>query len=193
MKLRDRLRAGTASYAHLIGGPSAAARADDYDRREDEEDKKDAKGAEGDKPEDGEDDDKKDAKSTRTEADDDDERAADDDGDDDGDKEEMRGHSSLAQARNRERARCSAIFMSRHAAGNPAVAAQLAFGTKLSRQEAIALLATIPVGPARGERAGRNPQLGPGGEPGLSSTQAMAASWDRSFAKARNPLGRRPA
>lgn len=203
MQLRDRLRAGTASFAHLAGlGRPSAARAEDDDERENE-DRKDSKRAEGDdKPADDEDDKKEsrrrarraedDDDDKRAEGDEDDQRAADDDGDDDGDKEEMRGRSAVARARSRERARCAAIFMSRHAAGNPAMAAELAFNTTLSRKEAISVLAAAPVG-ARNQRADRNPRLGPGGEPSPSSSQAVSASWDRAFGKVANPLGRRRA
>lgn len=199
MQLRDRLSAGAASFAHLAGiGRTSAARAeDDEDRRpEDDDDKKESR-AEGDDPKDDDDEDKKESRrrARRAEDDDDDERAEDDDGDDDSDKEEMRGRSPIARARSRERARCSAIFMSRHAAGNPAMAAELAFNTTLSRKEAIAVLAAAPAQfvPSRSGRAERNPRLGPGGEMMPSSSQAVAQSWDRAFGKAANPLGRRAA
>lgn len=187
MQLRDRLRAGTASFAHLAGlaRPSAVASAalaadeNDDEKKEREDNEREAnKKATGHAETD-------DERCTReAEEKERDEQAADDDGADDSDKEEMRGTSSVARARSRERARCAAIFMSRHAAGNPAMAAELAFNTSLSRDEAIAVLAAAPAGGgARVGRVERNPQLGPGGEPGPSSSQAIAAGWDRAFAK----------
>lgn len=208
MSLQDRLRAGAASFSHLagIGRTPVAARADDDDDRrpdddkdsrraedDDDEDKK-TDGKKGrraedddDKDRDGDEDKKTDSKKGRR-ADDGD----DDDGDEDSDKEEMRGRSTVASARARERGRCAAIFLSRHAAGNPAMAAQLAFGTKLSRKEAIAVLASAPRGAAGSlGRSGRNPDLGPGGERAATSDQAIQAGWDRSFTKAIDPLGAR--
>ncbi|MCP1376038.1 hypothetical protein [Dyella lutea] len=64
------------------------------------------------------------------------------DGDDESDDsdEEMRGSSAAAQARQRERARCKAIFSCAGAGVRPDVAATLAFNTSMSRKEAIAVL-----------------------------------------------------
>lgn len=116
-------------------------------------------------------------------------RAQDDEGDesdDDDDETEMRGHSEAASARRREQARCAAIFASKAAAFNPALAANLAFRTRLPRSEAVAMLEASPPavvsGPAN-DRAARNPRVGPGNSMHADSRQAIAASWDHAFAK----------
>ncbi|MBB5414100.1 hypothetical protein [Paraburkholderia atlantica] len=187
------------SFAHLAG-LSAKAKAED-DKPEDE-DKKDAK-AEGDEPEDDEkkegaradegDDEKKDAKA---EDDEDDAKAEDedgkkeakaDDGDDDND-EEMRGNSASAKARRREQARCAAIFASKAAARNPVLAANLAFNTRMSRQEALAILESTPAQASHSDRSARNPNIGVNGAK-QSPQQAMAARWDQNL-KAANPSRR---
>jgi len=62
-------------------------------------------------------------------------------GDDDS-SDEMHGH---AAARRRERSRCAAIMGCQAAARNPALAAGLAFKTRLSRQEAIQFLESLPI------------------------------------------------
>ncbi|MFL9997971.1 hypothetical protein PQR34_42925 [Paraburkholderia sediminicola] len=146
-------------------------------------------GGDDDKPADDEDNDSgkgkrsRKAKSARAEDEGEDEDArAEDDPDDD---KEMRGHSPLALARRREQARCALIFASKAAARNPSLAAQLAFNTRLPRGEAVALLEASPVPAsvtATPDRAARNPHVGPGGSVQVSSTQAIAASWDRAFA-----------
>ena len=107
-----------------------------------------------------------------------------DDQAEDDDESEMRGDSSAASARRREQARCAAIFATRAAARNPVLAAQLAFKTRLPRDEAIAMLEATPACAAPvTERAARNPNVGPGGSPEQNSRQAIAAAWDRAFAK----------
>lgn len=60
-------------------------------------------------------------------------------------KDEMHGDSTVAAARRRERARCAAIMGCQAAARNPALAANLAFKTRLSRQEAIEFLESLPI------------------------------------------------
>lgn len=157
-------------------------RAQDDDRKDDDgKDDPDAKAEDDDKPDD-DDDSGKGRRSRKARAQDDDEAEADDDDDD---ESEMRGSSAAASARRREQARCAAIFATRAAARNPALAAQLAFKTRLPRSEAIAMLEAPPP-PAMGERAARNPRIGAGGSPEVTSRQAIAAGWDRAFAKA-NP------
>lgn len=194
------------SFAHLAG-LTARARAEG-DEPEDE-DKKDARRAEDDEPEeqdrddkdskkgkraseaddeDAEDDDKKDdtakkgkkAKAAEEEKDEDDERADDEDDDD----EEMRGKSADARARRREQARCASIMGSKAAGRNVELAANLAFKTRMTRQEALAILQSTPAATAPSQgRSARNPSLGAGGEVQGNSRQAAAAGWDRAFAK----------
>ena len=55
-------------------------------------------------------------------------------------KDEMHGCSLVATARRRERARCAAIFASPAAAAHLALAANLAFKTRMTRGDAVALL-----------------------------------------------------
>lgn len=156
--------AGASKFAHLLGRSKAAKADDDQDdkskskRAEDEDEEKGDGDDEGDGPKDGkkskaakaedgddekdgeedegDDEDKKskDAKSKGAKAEDDDEE-----GDDDSDGADMR-KKGASSARLRERARCSAIFSDAAAGKNPALAAQLAFGTDLPRSQAVAVL-----------------------------------------------------
>jgi len=117
-------------------------------------------------------------------------RAADDSKDpdaedDDDDEEEMRGSSASAKARRRERMRCGAIMGSAAAGKNPVLAANLAFNTSMTRKEALAVLEGAPAPAAVAPVARRNPQLGAGGDRGIDSQQAIAASWDVAMEKAR--------
>ncbi|VVP61661.1 hypothetical protein PS870_06402 [Pseudomonas fluorescens] len=142
-------------------------------------------------------------------ADDDDEHAEDNDPDDDGDdkksrrakgkkasnddddpdaeddEDEMHGKSAAASARRRERARCAAIFGSRAAAKNPALAANLAFNTSMTRQQALNVLRDTPAdSPTSNGRSARNPNLGAGGEQPPSRNANIEARWDRAMSKA---------
>jgi hypothetical protein len=104
--------------------------------------------------------------------------------DEDDEDEEMRGKSAVAKARRREQARCAAIFACKAAARNPEMAANLAFNTRMPRQEAIAVLRAAPaaVQPGQGRQA-RNPNLGAGGEVHRNPAAAASAGWDRAFSK----------
>ncbi|MFT8421171.1 MAG: hypothetical protein ABF665_06610 [Gluconacetobacter sp.] len=111
-----------------------------------------------------------------------------DDGDDDTDAEDERDDTA-AKARARERGRCAAIFRSAGAGRNPAAAAELAFGTNMSRSAAVrvlsAMAATTAPAPqqARGHGALRqrmleNPgakPMAPGGEQAMTPGQRMVA------------------
>jgi|SRR6516225_9491761 hypothetical protein len=194
---------GGLSFAHLAGLNAKASKAED-DKPEDEDKKEDAK-AEGDEPK--EDDDKKDAKRAddgddedkkeKAEDDEDDAKAEDeddkkeakaDDGDDD--DEEMRGKSAVAKARLREQARCASIFASKAAARNPVLAANLAFNTRMSRKEALAVLESTPAAASNhAERSARNPNIGSHSGAKPSPQQALAARWDANL-KAANPSRR---
>lgn len=201
------------SFAHLAGFGNRASRAED-DKPEDE-DKPGARGAEDDdkEPRDREDgdgngskgkkgkkaeDDKDkdpDAEDDELDEDEDDKkarRAENDDADPDAedDEDEMRGKSAVARARIREQARCAAIMGSKAAGRNVELAANLAFKTRMTRQEALAILRTSPgASSASQERSSRNPRLGAGAESQRSSSQAAAAGWDRAFSKT---TGKRP-
>ena len=167
---------------------SKRAEGDDDQEQQDREDgdAKKGKKAEGDdQPEDEEEDKEDGAKKSKKskKADDsgesEDEEAENDDGD-----EEMRGNSTAAKARRRERARCAAIFASRAAARNPVLAANLAFKTRMTRREAIATLESTPA-PASSThdaRGLRNPNIGPGGDSNTrNSSQATAAGWEKAM------------
>lgn len=69
----------------------------------------------------------------------DDDPDAEDDGDDETDAEDE-DDDTTAQARARERGRCAAIFGCKAAGNNLALAAELAFSTKLPRSQAIRVL-----------------------------------------------------
>ena len=170
--MASRIAAGGSKFAHLAGLSAAKGKIE-----EDEKDEKDAKAAENDD----EDEDKKDAK-----ADDDDAKVSDgDDDEDDKPKDAKKGKAkskSEASVRASERARCAEILAHPAAAGNPALAAELATGTDLPVASAVALLKAGAVATPRvvmaNERAARNPNLGADGSPSTSSTQAIAAGWD---------------
>lgn len=200
--------AAALSFAHLAGIGSQAraeepskddedkdkskkAKAEDDDKKDQDHEDGDAKGAraEDDKDDDGKDkaegddpekkdDDEKDSKAKKAA------KADEDDSDD-----EMRGNSAAAAARRRERARCAAIFASKAAGKNPTLAANLAFNTSMSRQEALVVLESTPA-PAAADhgRSARNPDLGAGGSSSASGSQVIASRWDRAFSAA-NPRG----
>jgi hypothetical protein len=193
---RRRATATAESFAHLagLGRGAIAARAED-ETNEEKKDREDKAQAERDEEcakkeaageDTGEDDDEKDARKARQKA-----RGAsaadesDDDGDDDSDREEMRGEA--ASIRRRERARCAAIFSTQAAGRNPVLAANLAFGSDLTRSAAIRILRDSPAAHAgathRPDRAAGNPALGSGGgrANGPVNEQAM---WDQALAKA---------
>ncbi|WP_288935530.1 hypothetical protein [uncultured Sphingomonas sp.] len=119
-------------------------------------------------------------KSRRAEDDDDSADAEDDD-----DKEEMNGRSAKAAARRREQARIAHILGHSAAANNPALAVSLACDTRMTRQEAVAVLKGQAGQQANGHqsrsaREDRNPQLG---NSGGSGKQKAGSSWGRSFGK----------
>ena len=101
------------------------------------------------------------------------------------DDDDEKGNASAVAARSRERARCAAIFASPAAARNPVLAANLAFGTDLSRQKSLALLEATPAPAATGNpgRASRNPNVGAGAPTSATSHQATSARWDVAMAK----------
>lgn len=212
MKLSTKV-ASALSFAHLGGLARKSAKAsaeEEDDKKEQDRENTNAKGAKAE----GDDDERKkrddetdDEYATRMAALDDDEAAEDDapekkdddkakskadDGDDDKD-EEMRGKSATAQARLREQARCAAIFGSKAAAGNPVLAANLAFKTRMGRTEALAVLEATPAqatSTGNPNRAARNPGIAAGGAQNVTGTQAVASSWDRAFAKASPKRGK---
>ena len=150
------------------------SKADEDDKMSDDDDDEEAEGDEDEKT-------SRKAKGRFAAGDDDDPDAEDDD-------DEMRGKSAVAQARRRERARCAAIFGSRHAANNPVLAASLAFNTSMTRQEALDVLRDTPAGaPAASGRSNRNPQLGAGGDQAPSRQVAIANRWDRAMSKVIKP------
>ncbi|WP_176732965.1 hypothetical protein [Paraburkholderia nodosa] len=161
------------------GDSKKGKRAEGGDSDDDDEDDPDNDVDDKDDPDDDSGKGKRGKKGKRAADDDDDERAEEDDDD----EEEMRGNSAAARARRRERARCAAIFASKGAGRNTVLAANLAFESTMTRSEAIAVLNKTP-GSARGSQERRNPNLGSGDGPGMTSEQAVAASWDVAFQRA---------
>jgi hypothetical protein len=152
--MKQTLMAATASFAHLLGRPVAAKRAEedddkqregesdeDYKKRKDEAASAQPAAEEGDEDDDApqredesdEDYKKRKDKAAAAETDDNEE------GDDKSDGDDMRKKGSRP-ARLRERARCAAIFADAAAGKNPALAATLAFNTELPRSQAIKVL-----------------------------------------------------
>jgi hypothetical protein len=107
---------------------------------------------------------------------------ADPDDEEDGEEDE-----EMMQARARERRRCQAILTSPHAPRGVAFAAYLAFETDTPRKTALAMLERLPNGAGLDARMGGvpRPKVGNGARPEQSDRHAVAASWDRAFAKAR--------
>jgi hypothetical protein len=202
---KNPLFAGASRFAHLAGLSRTRAAADDGD---DDTMKNGKRGKRADDASEQDDEDGTDKSGRRAEdtSDQDDEngtdksgkRAADDkdgDGDDedeDDDKGEMNGRSAASAARRRERARCAAIFAHPAAARNPALAADLAFETTMTRQEAIAVLRGQTRRSAATEsRADRNPRVGPGGRAD-NAAGSIKASWLGAFHKAGATISERP-
>lgn len=218
--MRQSLMAGASSFAHLLGRSAKVAKAadededkkkskhaaEDDDKRDDEkdDDQKDEKSkkAKAEEPDDERDDERdededegdakksKKAKAKRAKAEDD-EGDDDEEGDDDSDGSDMR-KKGASSARLRERARCRAIFADAAAGKNPALAAELSFGTDLPRTQAINVLragglaVTTPRRPTLDERmaAVKVPTIGPdGGQPAGAApdaaTKVIAAGMKR--------------
>jgi hypothetical protein len=173
-------------------GSHASAESDELEQGDDESDEdfeKRKKDAAEDKKDDDESEDEhkarvkankaKRAKRARAEEDGDD----DEEGDDGSDGADMRKKGARS-ARLRERARCSAIFADAAAGKNPALAAQLAFGTDLPRTQAINVLragglavASGPRRPSLDERMAsvKVPVIGNGDAAGPTGAQGTAA------------------
>jgi hypothetical protein len=142
------------------------------------------------------------AKGRRAEEDDDEEdgpkgrrtAAEDDDEDEEERQDDADDRDPKARAaRKRERARCAAIFGSKHAAGRVAAAANLAFNTKMTASQAIVVLKTLPqeeafasTGGGLGERMGAYGGHRPSAfaPPPPSGRQAKANSWDAAAQRA---------
>ncbi len=178
------------NFNHLLGRGASASEDDQDDKQKSkkaksraEEDDKDKEDAEDDDQDDGKDDNKKEgkkAKSNRADDSDDDDDDADveeDDGDEkDDDKKEGK------KARKAERDRCAKIFASQHAAGRPALAANLAFNTNMSAAAAIEVLAAASPEVSAGRKSldARMQELpavkiGPDGEAEGQSTSALVS------------------
>lgn len=133
------------SFAHLFGMGARASEEDDDKkakkakaRRAEEDDRDDDAEDDDERDDDAEDDDREDD----AEDDGDDPDAEDDDSDAEDDGDDRKESKAARQARAAERKRCARIFGSKHAAGNPALAASLAFNTGMSSSAAIGVLAS---------------------------------------------------
>jgi hypothetical protein len=167
------------------GRKAKGGRADDDNPDDDDAEPKGRKAKGGRADDDNPDDDDDEPKGRRTAAEDDDE-----------DEEERQAEEDDAEpkaraARKRERARCAAIFGSRHATGRVASAAHLAFNTKMTSAQAIGVLKTLPreqasAGNGLGARMDAYGSHRPSASssPAPNSRQTASASWDRAFAKA---------
>jgi hypothetical protein len=172
---------------------------------DDEDDAPKSRKAKGRRAEEDDDDDapkSRKAKGRRAEEDDDEEdgpkgrrtAAEDDDEDEEERQDDADDRDPKARAaRKRERARCAAIFGSKHAAGRVAAAANLAFNTKMTASQAIGVLKTLPqeeasasTGGGLGERMGAYGGHRPSAfaPPPPSGRQAKANSWDAAAQRA---------
>lgn len=136
-------------FAHLAGGVRAAADDTEDDKNKccpSGEGEDTGEGEGGENPEDDAEKGKKGKKAKKAE-DGTGGEGDDPDGTDDDDEDDDKDPKARA-IRMRERGRCAAIFRSAAAGRNPAAAAELAFGTRLPRSEAIRVLRAIaPVSP----------------------------------------------
>jgi len=139
-------------FAHLMGLRARSSEEEEERDETQEEEKDDAKGkkAKSRKAEDEKDDpnadDEQDDPDSEDDSEDPDASEEDDDGAEDGDDEKEA--KAVKQGRRAERERCARIFGSQHAAGNPSLAAALAFETGMSSAQAIKVLSSSgrPVG-----------------------------------------------
>jgi hypothetical protein len=149
---------GTSPFAHLLAGAAALAlgrrgtRADTPDTDPDAEDPdQDPDAEDPDQDPDAE------TPDNDPDAEDPDNDPDADDGGDDPDAEEpedKKEAKGFRAGRTAERKRCRAIFASPAAAGQPHLAAQLAFDTRMSAKEALGVLSAASAGaPARGRRS----------------------------------------
>ncbi|EFJ8793607.1 hypothetical protein AXA14_004889 [Escherichia coli] len=135
-------------FAHLLGRRAMAEDEDNRDENaEEEDDDKKAKKAKGRKAEDENDDpDAEENENDDPDASDDenDPDASEDEEDDEGaeDGDDDKEAKAVKQGRRAERRRCARIFSSQHAAGNPALAAALAFETGMSSAQAIKVMSS---------------------------------------------------
>lgn len=137
MTLRNAAGGRLSRFAHLAGFGRALAEDD-----KDQKDKDAAKKAE----------DEEEEKDTSAEDDDDERKEPDSDEPeaDDDDEDDKKEGKQAKRIRAAERARCAAIFASPAAAGNVALAAELAFGTGMPAAQAVALLEAAANGQPRG-------------------------------------------
>jgi len=125
-------------------------------------------------------------------------KASDGDDEEDDDKDEMHGRSAKASARLREQERIAAILGNKAAANNLPLAISLACETRMTRQEALAVLRGQAGRSqrdddddrddrrsrhAREDRSSRNVNLNGGGAD-VTGPQAVAKGWEAAFTKA---------
>ena len=172
--------AGAFSFAHLASKSASAD--DDKDERKPEASTDDDEDDERKKR-----DDETDEKyAERCKKMDDDAKAASDappvkDEDKDDEKTKAVRASGHSAGRSAERERCAAIFASPAAAGNIALAAELAFNTEMPAAQVAAVLgkaAVHAVAPGNPSRAARNPNVGIGAAANHNGPQAAASRWD---------------
>nr|WP_240726670.1 hypothetical protein [Escherichia coli] len=128
------------SFMHLIN-PGGRSRMDD-----DPEDKRDEENAE-------EDEERRESRKARSRADDDDNDDGENAEGDDPDDENAEDDDDEEKARASERHRCAAIFATPYAAKNMALAAELAFNTRMSVKQARAVMKAAVAGDA-GQKGG---------------------------------------
>ena len=175
--------AGAFSFAHLASKPAAAGDDDDDERK--------PKAAAADDDEDDErkkrDDETDEKYAERCKKMDEDAKAASDappvkDEDKDDEKAKAVRASGHSAGRAEERVRCAEIFASPAAAGNIALAAELAFNTEMPSAQVATVLgkaAVHAVAPGNPSRAARNPSVGIGAAANPGGPQAVASRWDR--------------
>lgn len=161
---------GKFSFMHLIS-PGGRSRMDDdpEDKRDDENASDDGEHRENDKA--GDDD---------TEDRNDDENASD--GDPDDDPKNAEDDEDEEKARASERERCAAIFATSYAAKNTALAAELAFNTRMSVKQAKAVMKAAVAG-ATDQKGGLSARMQHAPQPGTGRDVRPAPTDAHAMAK----------
>lgn len=148
MNLRNAAGAAVSRFAHLSGLASPKSKAEGDKPEDDKDDDKEKPKAEDEKDDDA----KAKAKDDDADPNDDDDRKDQDGEEDEDDKEpkDKDGKAAYAAGFRAAQARAASIFGHAAAAGNPALAAELAFNTNVPAAQAVALLSVGGAAPRTG-------------------------------------------
>lgn len=146
MNLRNAAGAAVSRFAHLSGLASPKSKAEGDKPEDDKDDEKEKPATEDDKDDDA----KAKAKDDDADPNDDDDRKDQDGEEDDKEPKDKDAKAAYAAGFRDAQARAASIFGHAAAAGNPALAAELAFNTNVPAAQAVALLSVGGVSPRSG-------------------------------------------